>query len=566
MESIYGRNQGLWRLVLEAELQDLKTRSPSARKMDMKERRQRSKSITSVEEARRNYQHDDKYNTFTGLNQNIHDEICQKARKPKNEDVDLRLIQKEVKNLRSSEIKNPPVNNNLIKRHKRSKSFNELSSSKRGEPMRNDNLPDNHKSDPNYMKNMFNKSCGNMPGSSRHQNFQSDDFQYDQNYDPNYMNNLFYRSNANVPSSNHHQNGNVSSSNRHQKLQSDDFQHVQNYDPNHTKNLFDRSHAVSSSNRHQNLPNDDFQSDQNNDPNYMRNLFNGSRASTTSSNRHQNLQNNDFQSDQNNDPNYMQNMFNRSHANRTSSKRHKNLQSNDFHYDHTYDPSYMKNLFITSRVKNVNHNPQYRSDIRNIVDHQAQKYQDKSQHLSGVTEYDTSTLDSTLTSYQAFKDKCNRTNIVNNSDSGFSEPSTSSYSQNTSQKNIVHPRSSHGHPRYSQKPDHPNLPHGHQYSQKPDHRRTKSLTSLETSHNSMLGFMNSTMVDDRLSNSSSNNSEFVYNVKQNVITRNPRSKCITNSTRMCKFEVPQKKMYLISDKMATKIGFTTTCAISAYHH
>jgi hypothetical protein len=45
----------------------------------------------------------------------------------------------------------------------------------------------------------------------------------------------------------------------------------------------------------------------------------------------------------------------------------------------------MKNLFITSRVKNVNHNPQYRSDIRNIVDHQAQQCQDKSQHLNGVT-------------------------------------------------------------------------------------------------------------------------------------------------------------------------------------
>jgi hypothetical protein len=61
--------------------------------------------------------------------------------------------------------------------------------------------------------------------------------------------------------------------------------------------------------------------------------------------------------------------------NRTSSKRHENLQSDDFRYDHTYDPSYMKNLFITSRVKNVNHNPQYRSDIRNIVDHQAQQCQ-----------------------------------------------------------------------------------------------------------------------------------------------------------------------------------------------
>jgi hypothetical protein len=458
MESIYGRNHGLWRLVLEAELQDLKTRSPSARRMDMKERRQRSKSITSVEEARRNCQHDDKYNTFNGLNQSINDEFHQKARKTKNEDVDLRLIQKEVKNLRSSEIKNPTVNSNLIKRHKRSKSFNELSSSKRGEPIRNDNLPDSHMSDPNYMRNMFNKSGGNMSSSSHHQNFQSDDFQYDQNYDPNYM-----------------------------------------------RNLFNRSHA---------------------------------NTGMTSSNRHQNLQNDDFQSDQNNDPNNMKNMFNRSRGNRTSSKRHQNLQSDDFRYDHTYDPSYMKNLFITSRVKNVNHNPQYRSDIRNIVDHQAQQCQDKSQHLNGVTECDTSMLDSTLTSYQAFKDKCNRTNIVNNSDSGFSEPSGSSYSQNTSQKNIVHPR-------YSQKPDHPSLPHGHQYSQQPDHRRPKSLSMLETSQNSMLGFMNSTMVDDRLSNSSSNNSEFVYNVKQNVITRNPRSKCITNSTRMCKFEIPSEKMYLV---------------------
>lgn len=533
MESIYGRNHGLWRLVLEAELQDLKTRSPSARRMDMKERRQRSKSITSVEEARRNYQHEDKYNTFNGLNQNIHNEIRQKARKPKNEDVDLRLIQKEVKNLRSSEIKNPPVNNNVIKRHKRSKSFNELSSTKRGEPIRNDN----HKSDPNYMKNMFNKSCGNMSGSSHHQNFHRDDFQYDQNYDPNYMKNMFYRSHANV-----------SSSNRQQNLQSDEFQHFQNHDPNHTENLFNRSHGnVSTSNRQQNFQNDDLQSDQNNDTNYMRNLFNRSHANTgmTSSIRHQNVQNGDFQSDQNNDPSYMKNMFSRSHANMTGSKRHKNLQSDDFRYDHTYEPNYMKNLFITSRVKNVNHNPQYRSDIRNIVDHQAQKYQDKSQHLNGVTEYDTSTLDSTLTSYQAFKDKCNRTNIVNNSDSGFSEPSTSSYCQNTSQKNIVHPRSSHGHQRYSQKPDHTSVPCGHQYSQKPDHRRTKSLTSLETSHNSMLGFMNSTMVDDRLSNSSSNNSEFVYNVKQNVITRNPRSKCITNSTRMCKFDSPSEEAYLV---------------------
>ncbi|XP_052088284.1 afadin-like isoform X1 [Mytilus californianus] len=328
MESIYGRNQGLWRIVLEAELQDLKSRSPTARQRDLKERRQRSKSITSVEEARRNFHYDNKKASNNGLNENIHDEIRRKAKcLIKRDDVDLRLLQKEVQNLKTTDFKNPPVNNNLIRRHKRSQSFRELSSSK----------------------------------------------------------------------------------------------------------------------REHNLPNDDFQFNQN------------------------------------------------------------------------YDPNYMKNLFITSRVKNVNHNPQYRSDIRNVVNQQVEHIQDRSKHTNGHPGYDTNTLDSTLSSYQSFKDKCFRTNILSNSDSGFSEPSVSSLSQHTSQRSLAKPMSS----------------HGRRQVQKPDYRRTKSLTSLESSHNSMFGFMNSTMAEeDRMSNSSSNNSEFVYNVKQNVITRNPRSKCITNSTRM----------------------------------
>lgn len=376
MESIYGRGQGLWRIVLEAELQDLKSRSPNARQRDLKERRQRSKSITSVEEARKNFQYDNRKALNNGLNENIHDEIRRKAKSLiKRDDVDLRLIQKEVQNLKN------PVNNNLIRKHKRSQSFRELSSSK----------------------------------------------------------------------------------------------------------------------REHNLPNDDSRFNQN------------------------------------------------------------------------YDPNYMKNLFITSRVKNVNHNPQYRSDIRHVVNQQVEHSQDRSKQSNGHSGYDTmqdrsiqdrskqsnghsgyettrdrskqsnghsgydtpqdrlrqsngqsgyDTLDSTLSSYQSFKDKCFRTNIVSNSDSGFSEPSVSSLSQHTSQRSLTKPVSSHVRP----------------HVQKPDYRRTKSLTSLESSHNSMFGFMNSTMAEeDRMSNSSSNNSEFVYNVKQNVITRNPRSKCITKSTRICKF-------------------------------